>query len=103
MSSPSTSWRPARYHANGKIGLRFTRAGFGTPFFGADEQVRVAADGVAVIRGDDVVVHPFTTPADVARQIGIEPGAPTEVYTPTTPLDPDAHASGRRARGALHR
>ena len=32
---------PARHRVNGKIGLRFTRHGFGTPFFGADEQVRV--------------------------------------------------------------
>src|SRR2546421_9390824 len=32
---------PARERANGKIGLRYTRGGFGTPFFGADVQVRV--------------------------------------------------------------
>ena len=32
---------PARRNANGKIGLRYTRGGFGTPFFGADVQVRV--------------------------------------------------------------
>ena len=32
---------PARRKANGKIGLRYTRGGFGTPFFGADVQVRV--------------------------------------------------------------
>jgi hypothetical protein len=32
---------PARERANGKIGLRYTRGGFGTPFFGPDAQVRV--------------------------------------------------------------
>src|SRR5579859_7581503 len=32
---------PARRAANGKIGLRYTRGGFGTPFFGEDVQVRV--------------------------------------------------------------
>jgi hypothetical protein len=32
---------PARERANGKIGLRYTRGGFGTPFFGDDEQLRV--------------------------------------------------------------
>src|SRR5665811_2300604 len=32
---------PARRQATGKIGLRYTRAGFGTPFFGADVQLRV--------------------------------------------------------------
>jgi hypothetical protein len=80
----------ARYRANGKIGLRFTRGGFGTPFFGADEQVRIDAAGVVVIRGDEATVHPITTAGAVAQAIGIEPGAPTEVYTPTTSLDPDA-------------
>ncbi len=39
---------PARERANGKIGLRWTRGGFGTPFFGDDEQVRV--DGPALVR-----------------------------------------------------
>jgi hypothetical protein len=81
---------PARYRSNGKIGLRFTRGGFGTPFFGEDEQVRVAADGIVVIHGDAVAVHPVTTAAAAARAIGIEPGAPAEVYTPATPLEPDA-------------
>jgi hypothetical protein len=81
---------PARYRSNGKIGLRFTRGGFGTPFFGEDEQVRVARDGVAVIRGDVVAVHPVTTVAAAARALGIEPGAPAEVYTPANPLEPDA-------------
>ena len=33
---------PARKAVNGKIGLRYTFGGFGTPFFGDDEQVRVA-------------------------------------------------------------
>jgi len=32
---------PAREAANGKIGLRWTLGGFGTPFFGEDEQLRV--------------------------------------------------------------
>jgi len=32
---------PARAAVNGRIGLRWTLGGFGTPFFGADEQLRV--------------------------------------------------------------
>jgi hypothetical protein len=32
---------PARHLACGKIGLRYTRDGFGTPFFGKDRQVRI--------------------------------------------------------------
>ena len=48
---------PARHRANGKIGLRFTRGGFGTPFFrtaaGVDEQVRVDGGELVVVRGAD--------------------------------------------------
>src|SRR5689334_22758568 len=39
---------PARRRANGKIGLRWTLGGVGTPFFGDDEQVRLA--GTALVR-----------------------------------------------------
>jgi hypothetical protein len=80
---------PARHHANGKIGLRFTRGGFGTPYFGAGEQVRVAADGLVVVRDDDLAVHPVRTVRSAADAVGIEPGAPADVYTPTTMLEAD--------------
>jgi hypothetical protein len=39
--------KPARERANGKIGLRYTVHGFGTPFFGQDRQVRV--EGVELV------------------------------------------------------
>ncbi len=81
---------PARHRSNGKIGLRFTRGGFGTPFFGSDEQVRVAPDGLLVVRGGARSVHPITTVRAAAAVVGIEPGAPADVYTPTTALQPDA-------------
>ncbi len=80
---------PARHRANGKIGLRYTRAGFGTPFFGADEQVRIAGSSLVVIRDGAASVQPITTVAAAAAAVGIAPGAPTDVYTPTTPLDPE--------------
>jgi hypothetical protein len=48
--------KPARERANGKFGLRYTRDGFGTPFFGADEQVRV--EGTELI---------FDSPSDHRR------------------------------------
>lgn len=44
---------PAREQANGKIGLRYTIKGFGTPFFGADEQVRVEGTDLVTAHGDD--------------------------------------------------
>jgi hypothetical protein len=81
---------PARRRANGKIGLRFTRGGFGTPFFRADEQVRVAADGLVIVRAGGVLVHPITTVRAAADAVGIEPGAPADLYTPTTRFEPDA-------------
>jgi hypothetical protein len=36
-----TELSPAREAVTGKIGLRYTRGGFGTPFFGDDEQRRI--------------------------------------------------------------
>jgi hypothetical protein len=43
---------PARTAVNGKIGLRWTLGGFGTPFFGADEQLRVEHGALVHQRGD---------------------------------------------------
>lgn len=81
---------PARHRANGKIGLRYTRAGFGTPFFGADEQVRVAGEILVVVGDGSATIHPITTLGDAAEAVGIEAGAPIDLFTPSTPLDVDA-------------
>lgn len=64
----------ARRRNTGKFGLRYTRGGFGTPFFGNDEQVRVQAGVLVHQRGDDVAVHPITTLRAAADFLGIEPG-----------------------------
>lgn len=45
---------PKRYAATGKLGLRFVFRGFGTPFFGADEQLRVEAGRLIYQTADDV-------------------------------------------------
>ncbi len=55
---------PSRRRANGKIGLRFTLGGFGTPFFAGsrgDEQLRVR--GAELIRQtrETVIVEPIST------------------------------------------
>jgi hypothetical protein len=63
---------PARRQANGKIGLRFTRGGFGTPFFGADVQLRVLADRLIVQSGGSERAAPITTLAEMARHVGGE-------------------------------
>jgi hypothetical protein len=52
---------PARRRVNTKIALRWTLGGIGTPFFGADEQVRVAGTSLVHQRGEVAVVEPVTT------------------------------------------
>jgi len=77
---------------NGRIGLRATPGGFGTPV--------VDVDGVARrvrVRGTELVVDadgrsdraPLTTLAAAAALVGIEPGAPTGLYEIVTPCEPD--------------
>jgi hypothetical protein len=95
---------PARHAATGKIGLRFTHHGFGTPFF-AHSRAGVEARQVRV--HDDALVdgekrHPLTTLADASALLGIPVGARTGVYEPTTAGDPDAPlAVDRSAARAL--
>ena len=60
----------ARKAANGKFGLRYTAGGFGTPFFGDDEQVRVEGTELIVQRGDTVVAETLTTLARAAEVAG---------------------------------
>lgn len=67
---------PIRYAATGRMGLRYTQRGFGTPFFrgadGRDEQVRVEADRIVHQIGDTVRDAEITTVADAARLLGCE-------------------------------
>jgi hypothetical protein len=60
---------PARAAANGKIGLRWTLGGFGTPFFGADEQLRVEHGALIHQRGRDAT--------RAAPAVGVDPVAAT--------------------------
>jgi hypothetical protein len=64
----------ARRLANTKFGLRFTRGGFGTPFFGNDEQVRVENGRLVHQRGDAAESIAITTLRSAADLLGIEPG-----------------------------
>ncbi len=57
---------PARRRANGKIALRSTFGGIGTPFFGADEQVRVVGTTVVRQRGETAAARGITTLNDAA-------------------------------------
>ena len=81
------------YHHTGRIGLRPTPGGFGTPPFivdGTTRQLRVDRNGLVVRHGHERTSHPFTTLGQLAEESGVTPGAPADVYSPTTPLDLDA-------------
>ena len=52
---------PARQRANGKMALRWTLGGIGTPFFGADEQVRIRGTDLVRQRGEQAWAEPITT------------------------------------------
>jgi hypothetical protein len=80
---------PARYRADGKIGLRYTHRGFGTPYFGDDRQLRVEAGRLVDTEGLRERRAPITTLRDAGVFVGLTPGAPAEVFTPATPLDLD--------------
>lgn len=83
----------ARHRATGRIGLRVTPGGCGTPPYerdGATEELRIAGSDLVVSVGDATTVTPLTTIAAAAAVAGIEPGGPSDVYRLTTPLEPDA-------------
>ncbi len=82
---------PARAHANGKIGLRFTCGGFGTPFFADDVQLRVVGRELIVQTGELERRAPITTLAEMAAHVGsnLLPEAPTDAEV----LNIDATAS----------
>ncbi|GIU91684.1 MAG: hypothetical protein KatS3mg011_0590 [Acidimicrobiia bacterium] len=62
---------PLRYGRVGKLGLRWTHLGFGTPFFGADEQVRVEEHLLVVQRGDGATGQPITDLESACAFLGI--------------------------------
>lgn len=63
---------PTRRRANGKIGLRYTQGGFGTPFFGNDVQIRVLGEMLIVQVAGRVHHGHLTTLADAAEFIGFD-------------------------------
>lgn len=83
---------PARQLANGKIGLRWTKGGFGTPFFGNDRQVRVEGSGLVVQDAGAVDSVPITTLRAAGEFVGVTPGAPAgiEFHDAPAEVDPDA-------------
>lgn len=62
---------PVRHGATGKLGLRYTHRGFGTPFYGADEQVRVEGTLLVHQVGDEVETSPITSVSAATSFLGI--------------------------------
>jgi hypothetical protein len=58
---------PVRRRANSKIALRFSFGGMGTPFFGDDEQVRVAGTHLVRQRAGTAAAEPIGSLAGAAR------------------------------------
>jgi hypothetical protein len=63
---------PARRQANGKFGLRYTRGGFGTPFFAADVQVRVQGTELIVDQDGQLRRSEITTLVAAGAHLGTE-------------------------------
>lgn len=83
---------PARQRDNGKIGLRWTLGGFGTPFFGADAQIRVEGDALVIDTPAGQRRQEITTVRDAAAAIGFDlEGADEQVDD--EPLEVDLTAS----------
>jgi hypothetical protein len=83
---------PALHAVTGRIGLRQSPGGFATPRFGDNGRV-VSVDRDHLVDSDRSGQSrrtAITTIADAARFVGITPGAPSDVYQPNTPLEPDA-------------
>jgi hypothetical protein len=82
---------PFRYRACSKIGLRSTNGGVGIPFVrwdGRDTQLRIDGGDLVVDRGPETR-DPVTTLRAAAAAAGVDVGARTDVYTPTTDAEPD--------------
>lgn len=60
---------PARRRANGKIALRWTLGGIGTPFFGDDEQVRVTGNWLVRQIDAAATAVPITSLSEMAALV----------------------------------
>src|SRR5262245_44308274 len=90
----------ARYRSTGRIGLAVSPGGLTpAPFGEPSREIAVDGDDLVVrtvlrdeVQDDEVQVvrAPLRTLRDAAEHAGISPGGPAEVYTLSTPCDPDA-------------
>ncbi|MGQ0849302.1 MAG: hypothetical protein ACT4OP_09325 [Actinomycetota bacterium] len=83
---------PARFASNGKLGLRYTHGGFGTPFYSHDRQVRVEGAMLVVIEDGLVRTEPVSTLRQAASFAGVEYRERwgPEWHDQPKPFDPDS-------------
>jgi len=62
---------PKRFRETGKLGLRYTHRGFGTPFFGDDGQVRIEGDHIVFQQGARAHTSPISSVSSAATFVGI--------------------------------
>lgn len=76
----------------GKVGLRRTPGGFGQPevlIGGTRRRLRIDRTRLVVLNGDTERWEELSSPAAAAHFANSRLGAPTEVFTPETALDPE--------------
>jgi hypothetical protein len=83
---------PARQRDSGKIGLRWTLGGFGTPYFGADAQLRVEGAQLVIDAGGEERRQPLSSIRDAAAAVGFDLSGADEEQA-DAPLDIDASAA----------
>jgi hypothetical protein len=83
---------PAREQATGRIGLRSTPGGFGTPVFAEGIQIRVLGGQLIVQQAGRERSAPITTLADMAKHVGRELLARPVTDTVSLNVDPGASA-----------
>jgi hypothetical protein len=83
---------PARQRDSGKIGLRWTLGGFGTPYFGADAQLRVEGAQLVIDAGGEERRQPLSSIRDAAAAIGFDLSGADEEQA-GAPLEIDASAA----------
>lgn len=83
---------PARFEEQGKVGLRYTHRGFGTPFYGSDHQVRIQDEYLVVQEGSSAGGQEITTIRGAARLAGVEYREKwgPDWKDPPAPIDPDS-------------
>lgn len=81
---------PARYRAEGRMGLRHHQGGFGTPESGG-RTIRVLGDEVVVDEGEDSSVHTISTVRAAIEFLGHEYDQEwfADFHDPLDPLPPD--------------